>query len=151
MKFKGTIIITDPCYFDGNFNELIESYECDENLNKLGFSSYIINDTIWGDWRCKVYKLKKPLNNKYVEEMSEEGYEEYLYPDTLGTFTADAGLVSVFLLDEVLTFNPNFKELLSKKPWLATVIKDFDGDVEYKVIDDIAYLEGTGNINFVTI
>lgn len=72
--------------------------------------------------------------------------------EPIGKFCADAGMVAVFLLDEVLKYNP-----------------DFDGEVNFEVIhteglyeedtfwckkgekweDDSIQVIGRGNINFV--
>lgn len=57
----------------------------------------------------------------------------------------------VFLLDEVLKYNPNFDYHINRL-WTTTLIKDFDGEVEY-YIDDAegeAHIIGTGNVNFFT-
>ena len=91
-EFDGDIIITDPCYIIRNENEITENdwhyCECGEYMERLGIKNYLTHDTIFGDWGCTVFDsdTKKPL----------------------GHFCADAGLVSVFLLDEVLAYNPNF-------------------------------------------
>ena len=55
MKFKGTVVITDPCYFvkDEDWNENIWD---NGDLGSLGFSSYICRPTIYGDWGCKTYQ-----------------------------------------------------------------------------------------------
>ena len=78
-------------------------------------------------------------------------------------------MVAVFLLDEVLKYNPNF-DWYNTRPWTTTLIKDFDGEVEFEVIhtegvyeDDTEYHKkgdkwvckslhviGKGNINFET-
>jgi hypothetical protein len=49
----------------------------------------------------------------------------------------------------VLKFNPDFN-YHTEKDWTTTLIKDFDGDVEYIVDNDEAYIKGIGNINFIT-
>lgn len=81
----------------------------------------------------------------------------------MGEFCADAGLVAVFLLDEVLKYNPNF-DYHTERPWTTTLIKDFDGDIELSVVpftyidedtneeceDSEVRVVGTGNINFYT-
>lgn len=48
--------------------------------------------------------------------------------ETLGTFCADFGMVSVILLPEVLAYNPEYSKHLSKKCY--TIIKGFDGEVK---------------------
>ena len=65
-------------------------------------------------------------------------------------FCADAGLVAVFLLDEVLKYNPDFRYHINK-PWTTTLIKDFDGEVKYYLDKDTsAHILGIGNVNFCT-
>ena len=136
MKFKGDVVITDPCYLDGN-NEKLDSStwwedsSYGEDGEYLGFTSYIYESTIIGDWSWITYD-------------SDTG-------DLLGKFCADAGLVCVCLLDEVLKFNPDFKYWALAHPWCVTIIKDFDGYIEYEVDEnDEFHIVGKGNINFRT-
>lgn len=188
MYFKGDVIITDPCYIirEGknkplfqnylsmeiaskpfvNFTEeeklLYEQYEKDleqweeenpddwetcqygEYMEALGFTNYLTSDTEYGDWSCTTYE--EDTNKK------------------LGNFCADAGMVSVFLLDEILKYNPNFDYHINN-PHCATWIKDFEGDItiihrEYSYYDDEdetfrrtdeeVSVVGKGSINFYT-
>lgn len=135
MKFKGDIIITDPCYVikdNPNGNTSRDDWdECSygENMGVLGLNNYLVRDTIYGDWSCTTY---------------EKGTKK-----VLGKFCADAGLVGVFLLDEVLKYNPAYDDHL-KKDWTTTLIKDFDGEVEFVVKNDEVSVVGKGNINFFT-
>lgn len=106
---------------------------------------------------------------KNIYTLIENILQEKLYDREDGEFCADAGLVAVFLLDEVLAYNPDF-DWYESKPWTTTLIRDFDGDIEMKVIhtegvydedtkwykkgekwtDDSLSVVGTGNINFET-
>ena len=144
MRFKGDIIITDPCYLGHGMTRgrhgmtrkgFWEHPEFDiyegSNLSELfGFTNYIWELTIYGDWSCTTY--------------NEIGLE-------IGQFCADAGLVGVFLLDEVLKFNPKYDDhLMGSHSFCVTLIKDFDGNVEYQVNDGEAQLIGTGNKPFIT-
>ena len=138
MKFKGTIVITDPCYLDGG-NETLnsgnwwEESDYGEHLEKFGFTTYMTKDTLIGDWSWHTYKKE----TKKV----------------IGQFCADAGLVGVYLLEEILNFNPNFEQWAQEHSWCATIIKNFDGDVKYKKKkknDDLFHIVGKGNINFET-
>ena len=151
MRFKGDIIITDPCYIirdeDNGMVPLTHndwhSCHCGRNMEVLGIKNYISRSTEYGDWSCTTY-------NTDTEEI-------------IGEFCADAGMVSVFLLDEVLSYNPNF-DYHKKRKWTTTWIKDFDGEVEFKVIyedwldeesgkvlsDKVVHVVGNGNINFDT-
>lgn len=126
MKFKGDIIITDPCYIckDGDW------VKCGygNNMEVLGIKNYICRDTIYGDWSCTTY-------NSITDEV-------------IGEFCADAGMVAVFLLDEVLKYNPDF-DYHTERPWTTTLIKDFDGEVDFVIEEDEVKVVGKGNIDFV--
>ena len=146
MKFKGDIIITDPCYIIRDKKQITkddwETCNYGENMEALGIKTYLTRDTIYGDWSCTTV-------NKDTDE-------------EIGKFCADAGLVSVFLLDEVLAYNPKFNDHI-KKPWTTTLIKNFDGEIEIEVVDveyddedgektedEEVQVIGKGNINFFT-
>lgn len=116
---------------------------CDfgESLDKLGFTSFLSSNTYYGDWSCTTYESKTQKE--------------------LGEFCADAGMVCVVLLDEVLKYNPDFNYHI-EKPWTTTLIKDFKGEISLE-IKEIPYeyegknysdkglsILGTGNINFFT-
>lgn len=198
MKFKGTIIITDPCYVikkdnypspkpsDFNLPESIrgkpyteyktpdelaykaacEKYfaeynekddwsrcDCGYNMEALGISTYFTEDTIYGDWGCSTYKIAEDpykMINNFVE--AEEKGEDYRIDYfKLGDFCADAGLVSVFLLDEVRKYNPDIDEWIASHSWCVTTIPDFVGEVNYYVDKNKeAHIIGIGNINFFT-
>lgn len=129
------------------YNENPDDWElCNygENMQVLGIENFLTRDTMYGDWSCTTYE-------------SNTG-------KVLGEFCADAGLVSVFLLDEILKYNPKFNYHI-EKPYTTTWIKDFEGDVEIKIVDveyeneddDGVYQEkevrviGNGNVNFFTL
>ncbi len=115
-EFDGDIIITDPCYIIRKENELTcdDWHHCDygEHMEQLGIKNYLTHDTIYGDWGCTVFDLDTQAQ--------------------LGNFCADAGLVSVFLLSEVLAYNPSFN-YHTERPWTTAVIPDFKGTVQIKV------------------
>lgn len=175
MKFKGTIIITDPCYIT---KDSFDWSKCNYGLNMevLGIHNYITESTIYGDWSCITYSIENPIetitkiseikssfNDFYLDSLSDKEYDDVcdvyqsrmtstLYnAKELGHFCADAGLVSVFLLDEVLKYNPDFSKWAEEHPWCVTTISNFDGAVEYYVDEaGDAHIVGTGNINFFT-
>lgn len=156
MKFKGDIIITDPCYLikeqlsfpsrenflnDEDYDVAIRKYidsddweRCNygDNMEVLGFTNYLVETTMHGDWSCITYSS---------------------YGDILGRFCADAGLVGVFLLDEILKYNPEYKDHLVENPFTTTLIKDFDGDIDimYSEEDDEVSVIGTSTkLSFYT-
>ena len=174
MKFKGTIVITDPCY-------LVEEKDWDRsgwgsNLEALGLNTYITESTIYGDWGCTTFATKNPkkvvddlaeisqhFHDNYSDELSDEEEKALcvecdemqdslnLKLEKLGNFAADAGLVSVFLLDEASSYNPGFLRWAEDHPWCVTIIDDFSGDVEYYVDQaGNAHIIGTGSIDFFT-
>lgn len=152
-----------------------EKCEYGENMETLGITTYISESTIYGDWSCTTWSTPNRDVENQIEELNklcadacraEEEYgwdstqskecEERISKDTvdivkLGNFCADAGMVAVFLLDEVLKYNPEFYKWIEEHPWCVTVISDFDGDIQYH-IDKCgdAHIIGKGNINFFT-
>ena len=58
----------------------------------------------------------------------------------IGQFCADAGLVSVIALDEVLKYNKDFDYHITR-PWTTTLIKDFKGTVQFVVEEKIGFYE----------
>ena len=197
--FKGDILITDPCYickdrdestkpkwsdyikgkeadypdyngcyskqFSHDYDEYYNAYygwydnnpsdwtvcEYGDKFEKLNIYNYLTNTTYYGDWGCTVYDTDTK--------------------EKIGEFCADAGLCSVFLLDEVRKYNPDIDTWIEEHSWCACVIKNFDGTVTFERLhtigtrdedckywkkgdswtDDILKVTGKGNINFVNM
>ena len=157
MKFKGTIIITDPCYIVKKCTEDMQDdwTRCDSghNMEALGIHNYITESTIYGDWSCTTYKITEdPYKaiNSFIGA-SEKGEDYGIKYSKLGDFCADTGLVSVFNLDEVRKYNPDIDKWIPSHDWCVTTIPDFDGEVNYYVDEqNSAHIVGIGNINFFT-
>lgn len=134
MKFKGTLIITDPCYIDSSNNKWDES-GYGEDLSVYGCKTYISKSTLYGDWSCTTFKGSK---------------KDVLLNHSYGKFCADSGMVCVILAEE-LNNKDSFLEWAKEHSWCATIIPNFDGNVEY-VIDnnEDAHIVGTGNKSFYT-
>ncbi len=133
-------------------------------MEVLGIHNYISESTIYGDWSCTTYKIDEEPKD-FVDsvlqalkdnlEDEEYGEDESSIPyegEYIGGFCADAGLVGVFLLDEVLAYNPEWKSWIEEHSWCATIIEDFGGEVEYYIdkVNEEAHIVGTGSINFYT-
>ena len=133
VHFEGDIIITDPCYIMREKSLTNDDWDfCDygSEMEVFNFTNYLTHDTLYGDWSCTTF-------NSDTEEV-------------IGHFCADAGLVSVFLLDEVLKYNPDFNYHI-ERPHTTTWIKDFKGDICFEKIDERTLIvKGIGNINFET-
>ena len=209
MYFKGTIVITDPCYIikknpikcpneedfglpasiiskpfkdystpeELAYKAALDKYfeesrkyndwnKCNygENMGTLGIHNYISESTIYGDWSCTTYQIEEEPKEllESILRILNDNLENEAYGDgelpipkvgkAIGEFCADAGLVGVFLLDEILAYNPEWKSWIEEHSWCATIIKDFKGEVEYYIdkVDGEAHIVGTGNINFYT-
>lgn len=122
------VLITDPCYVitdrDANY----------WNLQNKNITNYLVRDTLYGDWSCTVF-------NKDTTE-------------SLGNFCADAGLVGVFDLEEVIKAYPDAKKFVEENTWCASVIHNFTGDIYADAVyahhDYSLKIYGEGNINFFT-
>lgn len=144
LRFDGDIVITDPCYLD-KIDETDESHEnwCSalEHINdyykkmdlnrvpaemekycldfvdmrKFGFKTFMTANTIYGDWSCGVYQ--------------KIGFRKY---KEIGTFCADAGLVSVSYVDEVSLIS-NFRKYAAEHKHMYAIIKNFHGTVRWKL------------------
>ena len=127
------------------------------------------------DWGCTTWSTPRKDVEEQIEELNKlckeawEAEEKYgrdsiqskIYGDKwadatmdmkkLGIFCADAGMVAVFLLDEVLKYNPDFNKWMEKHDQCVTLIKGFDGEINYHIDNDgDAHIIGKGNINFYT-
>lgn len=148
MLFKGNIIITDPCYIiKARTHGKADDWEAcgyGEDMAALGLKTFQVRDTIYGDWSCTTFELKEPLGNRKPSALKDADIQSIL-----GKFCADAGEVGIFLLDEVLSYNPDFDYHLNRK-WTTTLIENFDGNIIFIVDKGELFVVGTGNINFVT-
>ena len=110
VHFRGDVIITDPCYIE-------RDDDLDSNRKDELFHPYMERDTIYGDWACTTY-----------DENTGE---------ILGRFCADSGMVGVFLLDDILAYNPEYNAHVDL-PHSATCIRNFDGTVQF-VVEEYEY------------
>lgn len=114
MKFKGDIIITDPCYIIKDNSD---------DWNKCGWSC-----STWSTPRKDVEAQLEELNTlgrarwELMKQYGEDSVQAKIYDDK----------IAVFLLDEVLKYNPDFDYHINRE-WTTTLIKDFDGEVNYYV------------------
>ena len=150
-----TLVITDPCYLlhKGNGDEIKEingkvfndpwvACGYGYKFNVFGVEKFVTSTTLYGDWSCTVFDQK---NTK----------------KTYGEFCADAGLVTIIPLYEVLKFNPTWLDWHKDHEWCSSLIPDFNGKVrivngykEYPNNEEERYeecwIEGYGNINFIS-
>jgi len=172
---SSSLVITDPCYIskdkDWGRGEIFDWENC--RINSPIFTNYLWLDGM-PEVVSDVVQVRRSLNevglinllNDHVQAL--KNYGEALEEDfdkaesdlrciedkvmTIGSFTTDAGCIGVFLLNEVLKYNPGFEtELCNKKCY--TIINDFTGRII--VHDDIEgesqHILGLGNKTFYSI
>ena len=125
VEFDGDIIITDPCYIVKRGDKDADEDDWDRcdygySMEELGISHYMARNTMYGDWSCTTFNsdTKEPI----------------------GEFCADVGMVAVFLLDEVLEYNPEFDYHINR-PWTTTLVKNFKGSVQFVVTEETGEYE----------
>ena len=130
MKFKGDLIITDPCYIVKDEDDW-ELCDYGEKLENLKIKTYISS----GGADCVGCHVVN-LTTKQV----------------LGKFCSDSGMVSIMSLKELKKYNPDYMEELSEGTY--AIIPDFKGTIEKIKIenDEDQYWAffGKGNFNFRT-
>lgn len=108
-------------------------------------TNFIYHSTLIGDWSATVFETQETNIQDFLAKNERKH---------LGKFCADAGLVGVFDLQEILNYDGNFAKFL-EKDFLVAQINNFTGTVQIKVdyIDNdfVAYVEGKGNVNFYGI
>lgn len=126
MKFKGDIIIIDPCNVVRS-DEDWQLCKWGADMAALGVCQALYIDA--GDeYGCKV-----------INADSNE---------VIGRFCTDSCALIVTYLEDILKYNPEFHDHISW-PDSNAVIKGFDGEV---VVDtDNFEIVGRGNLNFRTV
>ena len=125
VEFDGDIIITDPCYIVKRGDKDADEDDWDRcdygySMEELGISHYMARNTMYGDWSCTTFNsdTKEPI----------------------GEFCADVGMVAVFLLDEVLEYDPEFDYHINR-PLTTTLVKTFKGSVQFVVTEETGEYE----------
>lgn len=113
--FDGDIVITDPCYLP------VPCAYRKWNWGKLQAWIHGVggleSDTYYGDWGCTLYRTHGGIGS------IKRGCRK------IGKFCADAGLVCVVRMTDVLKINPGFPGWLKGHDWCGAVVKDFHGEV----------------------
>ena len=117
-SFNGDIVITDPCYLrhgGGEENKMLSPENWEAWMTENGG---LINTTYYGDWGCTVFK---------TSNIAAGG--NLLKKDAIGEFCADAGMVCVIDMKNVLKLSPKFEDWLKEHSWCGTVIRGFKGTI----------------------
>ena len=67
MTIKDDVIITDPCYVVKD--EDWDKCEYGKRLDVLGFTNYVSESTIYGDWSCTTYSTPRKDVENQIEEL----------------------------------------------------------------------------------
>ena len=126
MRFDGTVLITDPCYFIRNESDW---HECafGANMGAVGFAHCLYIDA--GD------EIGSTVRNTDTGEI-------------LGKFCTDSCAVVVTYYDEVFRYNPDYAEDLAKYSSSGAVLRDFHGDIRFDFNRNVFF--GIGNVNWTT-
>lgn len=73
MKFKGDIIITDPCYIIKKDSEDWRKCDYGDNIAALGLTNYISESTRYGDWSCSTWSTPRKDVEAQLEELNALG------------------------------------------------------------------------------
>lgn len=154
-KIKNTtLVITDPCYIKGGIC-LME------------------RNTIYGDWSCMVFHGNVEEDSGIVDELSKlyfDFFKDYNFTEktteekeemynewkdrkekwmsdngVLGEFCADGGMVGIFDWEYMCDKD---KEWCKSHPWCATIIENWSGEIDIKVINGSVHVVGYGDKPF---
>ena len=144
MKVIGKdLIFTDPCYIakDGDWGDSFD-YKV-EGIGYPGFTEYEWESTGYGDGSPSVFSIPTYCDPEdFLKRMDIEKEDEFIVDDIegkkeyVGECGVDSGSFGVFLLDEVLKYNPKFLDSLPKNCYC--IIRNFTGTV-YPAYDDEGY------------
>ena len=113
MKFKGTVIIADPCYFVKG-----------SDWERSQYGAYLPNI---GGGRKQFFDMRTHLFTRVQDDWGYLAFDES--GKQIGRFAAETANIGVYLLSEIMAYNPEFIEWARSRPDLVLEIPDFDGDI----------------------
>lgn len=159
MRFKGDILITDPKYVMRTPYLTQDDWLASKSgkyMEILGLTNYFTESTLNGNWNCHTIETYDDPEEEVLKLSGEHGIVlgSYLSKrNVLGSFNSISGKMSVFSLSELRdVYNPDIELWCECHKDIATVIRDFEGEVIFIVgSEDDTHIVGKGNINFYTI
>ncbi len=171
MKFKGKLIITDPCYItkDQDWDDPYELTLSSNGVTAISENTGI-GDGTWQAYRTDrdPWEVTKEIQ-EWIDNNSAEGRTDSFYDkleskiqsyakENLGKFCADAGMSCVAELESLKAYNPEAEEFINEHGWCVAELPDFDGDVYSTRVyfpgsygyEQLVFV-GVGNYNFFTI
>jgi len=164
MEFKGSIVITDPCYITNKgWNEDDYGFDLPENSIQertgIGDGSWKVYNTGMIDPIQVLDRVQKVFdeygNHDKTYEILESILKEF---EVIGNFCADAGMSCVCDAEALYKYNPESKAFVRDHDWCAAVVDNFEGTVDEHWLripgefeyDQLVFI-GKGNINFITL
>ena len=155
MKFKGDLLITDPCYVKCWTHPLMEKGTVCGDWTCMVYPGKISENRKHDEWRKFCSDLQKDYGRKGVSEDErrelrkkfvefKEGWKENI----IGEFCADSGRVALFDYGLLLK---STKDWFEEHDWCGTVIFGFDGDVDIRKVGGELSVIGTGNKDFFSV
>lgn len=118
-SFNGDIVITDPCYLRHGGSDDGPGWDPGGTEMFVEKCGGMYSTTYYGDWGCTIYRTKG------VRGRIPKGAK------CLGHFCADAGLVCVVAMKDVLARSPGFGDWLREHGHCGAVIRNFNGKVSF--------------------
>ena len=128
MKFQGDIIITDPAFVAKDAEDWGKCAYGDD-MEALGIQTSLTALVTEGEEDLAAYDDRTG--------------------ECMGTFVSDSGVAGVFLLKELLHYDPEFDEHIVS-PENALWIPDFDGEIVVTGEGEDQHFVGTGSHFFET-
>ena len=128
MRFQGDLIITDPGYVARNAEDW-RACGYGDHMEALGLKTVL-----------PVLVTEGELDLEAVDPETGASY---------GTFVTDSGVAAAMLLEEILSYDPEFDEH-TECPENVVWIQGFDGEVTAHGTGEDQWLESRGNYNFTT-
>lgn len=132
-----SILISDPCYIldDSDYDEFLGDSDYDYSvLSGIFTTEYELEATGIGDGTWEVYEISNPgLTLKYMNDLVNNCVETGTKQGRkIGEYSADSGMIGVFLESDVRNYTEYPKELIDKG--CICRIPNFTGEI-YPVFD----------------
>ena len=155
------LIIQDMNYWDDNDFEDIINHQCDSEIKMFSGDILItrpgnvINEEDEDkDWKLCNYGFKmENLGFKtYLTKWKANSFRDTIYnsdtKEIIGDFQANH-LISVFLLDEVLKYNPNYLKQMRRRKIKPAIIKNFEGTVQITLQETHLKYDPEGQMSYI--
>ena len=118
-EFDGDVLVTDPCYLRHGGSDDGPGWDDEDTEMFVRKCGGMYSTTYYGDWGCTIFRTEGGFGR------IPRGAKE------IGHFCADAGLVCVIAMKDVLARSPGFGDWLREHRHCGAVIRNFKGKVSF--------------------